>query len=141
MIHELASIIVAGSAVYHLVMGVSCVAGVSFIASATRFLYRLELPERLDPRLEYSIRPLGAFAIWTGLVCLLSFTHRDESWSEWIKIFLAVLFLLRAAFRFFGRQLFFQAFSVPWERSRWNVALNIFLSVLLLVSAVGRLWF
>lgn len=137
MLTEFANIILAGSAVYHLVMGAACVAGFRFIARATRSLYGLRLPEQLDPRLEYAIKPLGAFALWTGVLCALAFVHRDEAWVNGVRLALAGLFLLRAFFRWSDRDLFRRAFDVDWNRSRWNVAFNVGLA-LVLIAAVAR---
>jgi len=138
LINNFADAIVLGSAIYHFIMGVACVVGLSFIFRAIRFLYRIQMPEKLDPRLEYMIGPLGAFALWTSGLCGLAFVFRDQMWTSYLKIFLAILFLLRAFFRFRKRDLFFKAFDVPWSRSRWNVILNIILSAILLASAGGH---
>ena len=52
LINNFADVIIFGSAVYHLIMGLACLAGVAFIFKAIRFLYQIQMPEQLDPRFE-----------------------------------------------------------------------------------------
>lgn len=130
--------IVLGSAVYHLVMGGACLLSRQKISYMVELLYNIKLGDKWDPIAEYAIKPLGAFAIWTGLVCAIAF-WLPGPWSPWIKISLALLFLLRAAFRTIYRDFYARVVQVPWPRSRKNVIFNCVLSGLLIAGS--GLWF
>lgn len=133
--NKFADIIVLGSAVYHLIMGGACVLSRRQISLLAKFLYNMQLPEKWDPLAEYALKPLGAFAIWTGIVCGVAY-FLPGPWSPFIKLGLALLFSLRAAFRYFYRDVFLNSMGIPWKRSRINVVFNIALVLALLMAVV-----
>jgi len=119
-------------------MGAACLLSRQKISYMVELLYKIKLPEKWDPVAEFAIKPLGAFAIWTGLVCGIAY-FLPGPWSPFIKISLALLFLLRAAFRSIYRQFYAEIVQVPWARSRKNVIFNCLLSLALILGS--GFWF
>lgn len=128
MSKTLAEIVVAGSAIYHILMGLACWLGVERVAKLTSFFYKVNLPQ--DKNMSYAIKPIGAFAVWTGYICAMAF-HTGGEFFYYTCWGLVGLFLARAYFRWAGRELFFQNYGVSWQRSRWNVVFNTVLSAML----------
>lgn len=126
--------IVRLSAIYHLVMGLACLVSLSSIAWLGRFLYNLKAPTELDPRFEYGLKPLGAFAVSFAALSFRAGWYAGPDELLFFKSTFAVLLLLRAWFRLRYRDLFQQAFAVSWTRSRWNCLFNLALAVTLLLS-------
>lgn len=126
--------IIRGSAVYHFLMGGAAMLSPRLIRRLGRGLYALKAPEDLDPRFEYGLKPLGAFALTLALWCTRVGWWGFPEEVRTLTCALALLFTLRAAFRYLNRDLFFRAFGVPWQRSRYNVLFNLILSAVLLLS-------
>jgi hypothetical protein len=129
--------ILLGSAIYHFVMGLACLLNQDWIRWLMLKTYRIQLPVMTDPTLQFSVKPLGAFAVWTGAVCFIAWLHPGD-WSPGIKFSLAGLFALRALFRVLYRDHFSQVFQTSWKRSRMNVLLNLLLSGVLIAGGLWR---
>ena len=123
-----------GTGLYHLVMGGLCLVSLDRLRALSKFLYALRLPDEIDPRFEYGIRPLGAFALTLAAICLRAVWIPGEDQGLFLSTVLAALFLLRAYFRYRYRDLFTRAFGVPFARSRWNILFNFVLSGILLAT-------
>jgi hypothetical protein len=132
----LQKLIIGGSAVYHLVMGGLCLLSVERLRSLSRFLYAVQVPESVDPRFEYGLRPLGAFALVLSLFCFRGVLLEDPGYRSFVAATLAFLFTLRAGFRWFHRDLFERAFGVVPSRSLKNIVFNLALSGVLLASVL-----
>lgn len=133
MIKVMAQIIVGGSAVYHILMGIACWLGVERVNKLTSFFYKVNLPS--GDSMDYAIKPIGAFAVWTGFICAVAWWRGGE-FFYFVSIGLIGLFLARGFFRWFHQDLFLKNYGVDWKRSRWNVLFNILLSTALLVDVL-----
>lgn len=137
MFTVLQKIIFGGSAVYHLIMGGLCLISLERLRSLSRYLYALKVPDDVDPRFEYGLRPLGAFALTLSLFCFRGLWTDDPAYRSFLALALAFLFVLRAGFRLFHRDLFERAFGVSFPRSLKNIAFNFVLTALLVLSVVA----
>jgi hypothetical protein len=135
---EISKFIVRGSAIYHFVMGMFCIVSLKSLGRLSSFLYNLKVPKEVDPRFEYGLRPLGAFALVYSAWSVRAgwYSHPDE--LIFFKICFAILLLMRSWFRFYYRSLFWEAFEVSWSRSRWNCFFNLILSAVLILSVLYR---
>lgn len=133
-LNEVAKLIVRGSAIYHLIMGTACVLSINWIAKLGLFLYKLKAPAKIDPRFEYGLKPLGAFALVFSAWSFRAGWFSQSEELNYYKICFAILLILRSGFRFLYQELFWEAFEVRWNRSRWNCIFNLILAVILLTS-------
>ena len=134
LVHQLAFFIVAASSLYHLVMGSLCLLNRRLVGRLAKFFYKFEMPEKSHAGFEYAMKPLGLFAIFTGLVCAIAVVNPGP-WVIGLKVSLAVLFVGRALVREIYKDLLYEAFAITSDRSRWNIYLNMVLSAILLISA------
>jgi hypothetical protein len=119
-------------------MGSACLLSLPMIARLGRALYNLNAPNQIDPRFEYGLKPLGAFAISFAALSFRAgwFGKPDE--IVFFEIVFIVLLCLRAWFRFLYRDLFEKAFGVSWSRSRWNCCVNVMLATILALSVLTK---
>ncbi len=134
LVHQLALFIIAASSVYHLVMGSLCLLNRRWVGKLAKLFYKFEMPEKSHAGFEYAMKPLGLFAIFTGLICAIALVEPGQ-WVAGLKVSLAVLFVGRALVREIYKDLLYEAFAITSERSRWNIYLNMALSLILLISA------
>jgi hypothetical protein len=104
---------------------------VAVIRRIAKKLYALDIPQNLDPRYEYNLKPLGFYAITLGLLCALELSVNDLNHRRGFLFILAFLLVMRSLGRFFCRDLVQRAFGITWERSRANVIFNIILAALM----------
>jgi hypothetical protein len=72
VVHQLAFFIIAASSVYHLVMGVLCLLNRRWVGKLAKLFYKFKMPESSHAGFEYAMKPLGLFAIFTGLICAVA---------------------------------------------------------------------
>lgn len=126
------------SAIYHFIMGAACLLSLPMLAKLGKTLYNLNAPAPIDPRFEYGLKPLGAFAVsFAALSFRVGWFGKPDE-VVFFEIVFILLLCLRAWFRFFYRELFEKAFGVPWSRSRWNSAINVVLATILALSALSK---
>jgi hypothetical protein len=130
--------VILGTAIYHLVMGSFCLLSLQTLRKVTGKLYALDITEPVDPKLEYGMRPLGAFALTVGSLCLRGAVVEDASYRTWLSLTLIGLFLLRASFRLLYRDLFARAFNVDFGRNVKNITFNAILSSVLGLACAVR---
>ena len=118
-------------AFYHFAVGIPSVLSTSVIRKVALKLYALEIPEELDPRYEYNLKPLGFYAISIALMCTLELFQKDPLHRSLFLSILAALLIFRALGRFFYRDLVEKAFAINWDRSRKNVIFNLVLALIM----------
>ncbi len=118
-------------ALYHFAVGIPSVMSTSVIRKIALKLYALEIPEQLDPRYEYNLKPLGFYAISIALMCTLELFQKDPLHRSLFLSILAALLTFRALGRFFYRDLVEKAFAINWDRSRKNVIFNLVLAAVM----------
>lgn len=118
-------------AVYHLAVGIPSVLSLALTRKIAHSLYRLQIPEVVDPRYEYALKPLGFYALTIGFFCLLEAALGEGRHRALFFAGLAFLMFVRAWGRFFYKDLFTKAFGTSWGRSKLNVIFNIALGGLL----------
>ncbi len=118
-------------ALYHFAVGIPSVMSTSVIRKIALKIYALEIPEQLDPRYEYNLKPLGFYAISIALMCTLELFQRDPMHRSLFLAILAALLIFRALGRFFYRDLVEKAFAINWDRSRKNVIFNLVLAAVM----------
>ncbi len=126
-----ARFIVWGSALYHLGIGIPSMISLRVTRALVLKLYKLKITEVNDPKFEYAVKPLGAFAIFTSLLCFRAALGVDEGFFRFMCLALIVLFMLRAALRLVYRDLVFSAFAVTFGRNLVNIAFNTVISGIL----------
>ncbi len=124
--------VVWGSAIYHLGIGIPSMISLRVTRAMVLKLYKLQIPEINDPKFEYAVKPLGAFAIFTSLLCFRAVTTPDPEFFRFMCFALIVLFILRAVLRFIYRDLVFAAFAVEMRRNLVNIVFNAIVSAILL---------
>jgi hypothetical protein len=124
--------ILIGSGIYHVVMGVLSMCSLALIKQAVGVLYKLKI-DNIDPKLEYAVKPLGAFAFVFGLLSFASVYYYDERWTKIIALLTAILFFLRAALRWIYRDHFERTFAVSRARNVFNIVFNFVLVLMLLL--------
>lgn len=130
-----ANIIILLFAIYHIGVGIPSILSFSLLRSVGRKLYALNIPETVDPKYEYSLKPLGFYALTMGFVCLAELFSTDKNQKAVFLVILSFLLLSRAWGRFFYKELVEKAFDLPWKRSQTNVLFNILSSFVLLFVA------
>ena len=120
--------ILAASAAYHWPIGILSMVSVRITRKLARALYALDLPENLDPRYEYTWKPLGAYALFTAAIATDALLNTDSPFSAHVLKLLAALYLLRAALRWMYRDLFKRAYGVGLRRNLVNIFFNILLA-------------
>ena len=130
--HFILTVILAGSAIYHLLVGILSMCSVKAIRRIGKVLYGLDIPLELDPRYEYTWKPLGAYAVCIGLIAWHALTVQDPVYRLFVIRLLAFLYLMRAVCRLIYRDLFTRAFGTPFKRNAINIAFNLALVVLML---------
>lgn len=133
-LNTLGSVILWGSGIYHLVVGVLSMLSTKLMRKLAGVLYALKIPENLDPRYEYIWKPLGAFAVWVAVFCFRGVwgaQSNDTQYQRFLVWALAGLYVARALQRWVYRDLFFRAFGVPFKRSLFNIAFNLALAFLM----------
>jgi hypothetical protein len=125
------------SAIYHFVVGSFSMLSVAWTRKVARALYALDLPRDLDPRYEYTWKPLGAYAIFTGWMALVAYRARETPFAAEAFYGLAFLFFLRAAMRWVYRDLFQRAYGVGIRRNATHIVFNLALVVSLLAFGVS----
>jgi hypothetical protein len=131
----LANLILFSFAIYHYAVGVPAILSVRYTRIIAKKLYNLELPEKLDPRYEYNLKPLGFYALTLATLCVLQALSENLNSKRDFIFVLAGLLILRASGRFLYRDLFLKAFGVNWPRSRLNFFFNLALAVFLFYVA------
>ena len=111
---------------------------ISFLRKIGKYFYSLQLPEKLDPRYEYVLKPLGFYAITLGLICLGELFTTDPLHRAYVLLCLAILLISRAFGRYFYKDLVEIAFSITWQRSKLNVIFNFFAAIFLLFLAFAN---
>lgn len=124
--------------IYHLFVGVPSFLSISFLRKIGKYLYSLQLPEKLDPRYEYVLKPLGFYAITLGLICLGELFTADPIHRAYVLLCLAILLISRALGRYFYKDLVETAFSITWQRSKLNVIFNFLAAMFLLFLAFAN---
>jgi hypothetical protein len=132
MIEKIAIIILFGSGIYHVLMGLLSMCSLNLIKKAVGVLYKLNI-DNIDPKLEYAVKPLGAFAFVFGLLSFAAIYFYDDRWTRIIVALTALLFFLRAALRWIYRVHFEKTFSVSRARNLFNIGFNLALVLLLLL--------
>jgi hypothetical protein len=130
--------IILGTAIYHLVMGGMCLLSLQTLRSISGKLYALNVPDPVDPKFEYGLRPLGAFALVLSLFCFRGALVEDPSYRTFVACVLIFLFMLRATFRLLYRDLFARAFNVDFRRNMKNIVFNAILSSVLGLACAAR---
>ncbi|QDK38641.1 hypothetical protein [Bdellovibrio sp. NC01] len=130
-IHALTQAILFLFALYHFAVGIPSVLSTSVIRKIALKLYALELPQELDPRYEYNLKPLGFYAISIALMCTLELFQKDPVHRAAFMAILSALLVFRALGRFFYRDLVEKAFAITWSRSRMNVIFNLTLAFIM----------
>jgi hypothetical protein len=125
---ELGKILMLLSAIYHWVMGPLSMMSVKWTRKIGGSLYSLKLPEELDPRYEYTWKPLGASAVFIAGMATFAYLHPTEVFSVVVLDLLALLYLLRALMRLIYRDLFFRAYGVPFKRNLGNIIFNVLIA-------------
>ena len=69
----LGNTILLGNAIYHLLVGIPCLFPNRFIFFLGEFLYGMKFNGALDPKYLYTLRPLGAYAIFVSLISFFAF--------------------------------------------------------------------
>ena len=128
--------IVWGSAIYHLCIGIPSMISLRVTRAMVLKLYKLQIPEVNDPKFEYAVKPLGAFAIFTSLLCFRAVLAVDEGFFRFMCLALIVLFMLRAVLRLIYRDLVFAAFAVGFRRNLVNIAFNTLISGVLFLYLI-----
>jgi hypothetical protein len=131
-----ARVILWGSAIYHAVVGTaSCLPSKLATGIGTK-LYGLKITYPLDAKYDYTLKPLGAYALFTAGVC--SFALMEPSSSIQIAALggMALLYGLRALFRVVYFRTLNAAYAITMRRNLINVAFNTTLT-LWLIAAVA----
>lgn len=121
---------------YHLAVGLPAILSLSLTRKIARKLYRLDLPENMDPRYEYALKALGFYALTIAAISVGPLLHPDPAVEAFLLAALAGLLILRALGRFFYRDLLYRAFAITWRRSRWNVFFNLIVAGLMIALAL-----
>lgn len=136
----LANIIILIFAIYHIGVGIPTVLSFSVLRKVGERLYALNIPETVDPKYEYSLKPLGFYALTLGFVCIAELFNSNSKQKAIFLLILSFLLLSRAWGRFFYKELVEKAFDLPWKRSQANVLFNI-ASAIILIALSFRLYF
>ena len=121
-----------GSGTYHALVGVFSLSSVKVTKAVGKKLYALEFPEKLDPRYEYTLKPLGAYALFVAAFSIFAARSAPFSVQLFALQLLAALFVLRSISRLIYHRLLTEAFNIPLKRSLLNVAFNCGLALAML---------
>lgn len=124
--------------VYHLFVGIPSFLSISVLRRIGKYFYSLQLPEKLDPRYEYVLKPLGFYAITLGLICFGELFTAEPLHRAYLLLCLAILLIARALGRYFYKDLVETAFSISWKRSKTNVVFNFLAAIFLLYLAFAN---
>lgn len=122
----LANIIILLFAVYHFVVGAPSILSFPIVRKIGNQLYSLNIPEKVDPKYDYALKPIGFYALTVGFFCLLELFNDSPKQKALFLLILSFLLISRAWGRWFYQDLFKIAFQVAWPRSRKNVLFNLF---------------
>ncbi len=125
---EWGNLLLLGNAIYHILGGCVSLGPQSWTKMFGQKLYSLEFPDKFDPKYQLTVRSLGAFALFTGVISLLLFLMGHRETKGVFLICLAGLFVLRALLRIFQRDLFLEAYKIDFKRSMKNVIFNFILA-------------
>lgn len=135
MTHLLSNLVFLFFAIYHFCVGVPSLLSVKYLRKIAFKLYSLKLPEQLDPRYEYNLKPLGIYAITISLFSALEIFQTEKLHRTFVLGILSLLLTLRGLSRYFYRDLVELSFGVSWPRSRLNVFFNFILAFFIGVLA------
>lgn len=126
----LANIIILLFAIYHISVGIPSMLSFPLLRHIGNRLYSLNIPESVDPKYEFTLKPIGCYALTVGFFCLLELFNNSPKQKAIFLLILSFLLVSRAWGRWFYKALFEKAFQVNWQRSRKNVLFNLICSVI-----------
>lgn len=118
---------------YHMFVGAAVLVSVQFTRLIAKKLYSLTLPENLDPRYEFVLKPLGTYAVMTTVLCGYALWTKNTEFRFFMLALLALLYVMRALVRLFYRDLFFRAYATPFKRNLVNIVFNLALAGSILI--------
>ncbi|MCR9204564.1 MAG: hypothetical protein NXH75_08315 [Halobacteriovoraceae bacterium] len=129
MEQQLANILLYLFATYHILGGVFSLGPQNWTKKFGEKLYSLDFPDQFNPHYQLTVRSLGAFALFTGIISILIATTASPKLKSYFLGIYGVLFLGRAILRIVQRDLFKEAYNIDFDRSLKNVAFNIGLTL------------
>lgn len=128
MVGSVVSVILYGSALYHLVAGLMAVGPTKWIKYFGQKTYSMRFPDTFNPRYELTVRALGSFALFTSSICFYAAMCSGNELKKFILINLSLLFLVRALLRVIQKDLFLSAYNITFSRSLKNILFNVILA-------------
>ena len=127
---ELGNTLLFLNGLYHILGGCFSLGPSKWTKTFGQKLYSLKFPEKFDSRYQLTVRSLGAFALFTGIISWLVLVQGNSKLKGSYLIILGLLFILRAGLRILQKDLFLEAYNITFERSKKNVIFNTALAVL-----------
>jgi hypothetical protein len=134
-----ARVILWGSAIYHAVVGVASCFPSRLATDIGRKLYGLKIEYPLDPKYDYTLKPLGGYALFTAALCTFGLLQTDPDATAMILGSMAFLYGIRAMFRVTYFETLRAAYSITWRRNLVNVLFNTALTAWLVAATVATL--
>lgn len=126
---ELGNTLLLLNGLYHILGGCFSLGPSKWTKTFGQKLYDLKFPEKFDPRYQLTVRSLGAFALFTGIISVIVLLVGAPKMKGFYLLILGMLFILRAFLRITQKELFYQAYNITFERSLKNVIFNMVLGV------------
>lgn len=130
-------IVLWGSAIYHFIVGVLCIVSMKWTSKVGKSLYGLKLSKTLDPAHEYTLKPLGMYAIFVGIFCSKAALSDNIDLQKFTLQMLCLLFVGRSLMRVIHYSLLNKAFQVTPKRNTINIIFNVMLSAAILYFGIS----
>ena len=124
---ELGNCLLFLNGLYHILGGCFSLGPSKWTKTFGQKLYSLNFPEKFDPRYQLTVRSLGAFALFTGVISWIVLLAGGEKLKGFYLLALGGLFIIRAILRVAQKELFLEAYNMTFERSKKNVIFNLIL--------------
>lgn len=124
---ELGNVLLFLNGLYHILGGCFSLGPSKWTKTFGQKLYSLNFPEKFDPRYQLTVRSLGAFALFTGVISWVILFQGKTNLKGLYLAALGILFIGRAILRIVQKELFLEAYNMTFERSKKNVIFNVLL--------------
>lgn len=135
MVQKLVTFMLSAFGVYHFVAGSFVLGPHRWIQGFGSKVYRLDIPDKIDPRYFLCLKFLGLMALMVSALTFIVAFGDDEIARIGALVFYALLFSSRSLLRYAFQDEFVAAYNLEFSRSLKNIIFNIILSIFTLAVA------
>lgn len=135
MVQNIVTFLLSAFCIYHFVAGSFVLGPHRWIQGFGSKVYRLDIPDKVDPRYFLCLKFLGVMALMVSALTFVITFGEDHVAKVSALVFYAFVFLSRSLLRYAYQKEFVAAYNLEFKRSLKNIVFNIILSLFTLVIA------